>query len=559
MDETASTELPDDVAALKALVHVHRSETKTLVIRIAVLEEQLRLATHKQFGSSSEKIAPDQLHLFNEAEATAPMAEDAATEITVPEHTRKKSGRKPIPAHLPRIRVEHDIADAEKKCPCGSGNHRRRIGEAVSEQYDVIPAQVQVIENVRFKYGPCDVCDGVFPEASANTEPACAASTTAPQNPSDVSNTPPSAESKAEPRCIIVAPLPPQPIPKSNASPGLLAHIATMKFVDGLPLYRIETILSRIGIDLPRATTAGWMIRLGGLIVPLINLMNETQLSYDVLQMDETTVQVLKEDGRPAKAKSRMWVRRGGHSHQPIILFDYDPSRAGAVAFRLLGDFKGYLQTDGYEGYAKVGAREGIVHVACLAHARRKFDEALKAQSKTGRGGLAAEGLALIQRIYRIEKLAREAGLDAEQRHRLRNEKARPIWTELRSWLDRVRNHAPPSTLIGKALGYLDSQWPGLIRVLEDGRLQVDNNLCENAIRPFVMGRKAWLFCDTPAGAEASARLYGLIETAKANGLEPHAYLRRVFTDLPKAKTLADIEVLLPWNIAPAATQSVAA
>jgi transposase len=190
------------------------------------------------------------------------------------------------------------------------------------------------------------------------------------------------------------------------------------------------------------------------------------------------------------------------------------------------------------------------VHVACLAHARRKFDEALKAQSKTGRGGLAAEGLALIQKIYRIEKTARDAQLNAKQRHRLRHEHARPVWNDLRSWLDRVSKQAPPSTLIGKALTYLDGQWPRLIRVLDDGRLEVDTNLCENAIRPFVMGRKAWLFSDTPAGADASARLYGLVETAKANRLEPYAYLRQVFAELPKATTIAEIQALLPWNIA---------
>ena len=188
-----------------------------------------------------------------------------------------------------------------------------------------------------------------------------------------------------------------------------------------------------------------------------------------------------------------------------------------------------------------------------------KFDEAVKAQAKTGRGGLAKQGLALINKIYRIEKLAREAGLKAEARKKLRDEKARPIWKELREWLDKVRHHAPPKTLVGMALRYLDEQWPHLVAVLEDGRLEVDNNLCENAIRPFCLGRKNWMFSDTPAGAEASARLYSLVETAKANGLEPYAYLRRVFTDLPQAKTLEDVEALLPWNIAPTATQSVAA
>jgi transposase len=230
------------------------------------------------------------------------------------------------------------------------------------------------------------------------------------------------------------------------------------------------------------------------------------------------------------------------------------------VPFRLLADFKGRLQTDGYEGYAATAARDDIIHVGCLAHARRKFDEAAKAQAanKTGRGGLAKQGLALIQKLYDVEREARDREFGPDARKKLRDKKAKPLWDELHKWLDRVREQVPPQTLTGKAIGYLDKQWPRLIRCLDDGRVEVDNNLAENAIRPFVLGRKAWLFADTPAGADASARLYSLIETAQANGLEPYAYLRHVFTELPKAKTQVDIEALLPWNVV-LATQSVAA
>ena len=412
-----------------------------------------------------------------------------------------------------------------------------------------VPRQFLTVDmdglHVRFKYGPCRQCDGVFPSLEEGQVKAATAAA--------------DANVASEARAVIVAPLPAQPIAKSLAAPGLCAWIAMSKYGDGLPLYRQEAILARHGLSISRATLASWMIRLGELIVPLINLLEEAQLDYDVLQMDETTIQVLKEDGRAAQSDSRMWVRRGGPPGKPVILFDYDPSRSGRVAWRLTQDFKGYLQSDGFSGYDAVGKREGVMHVGCLAHARRKFDEALKAQRPADRGGLAAEGLALIQRIYRVEKVAREAGLTPEQRKRLREEQARPAWDELRRWLDAKRGHAPPQMLIGKAMTYLDNQWPQLVRVLDDGRLEVDNNRCENALRPFVLGRKAWLFSDTPAGAEASARLYGLVETAKANGCEPYAYLRRVFTDLPKATTLAEIEALLPWNVARPATQSVAA
>jgi transposase len=549
MDEASPrpTDLPDDPAALKALVREQAFE-------IERLKEELRLATHKRFGASSEKADPDQGQLFNEAEvlgAVPPAPE--ADEITVPAHTRAKGGRKPIDDRLPRERIEHDIPDAEKLCPCGSGHLRPRIGEVVTEQADIEPAKVKVLQHVRFKYGPCRQCDGVFPPV--DDEQAKAAATSAEASAASA----PRAVVVPEARAVIVAPLPVQPIPKSMAAPGLCAFIATAKYQDGLPLYRQETILARHGLTVSRATLASWMIRLGELIMPLINLAEEVQLAYDVLQMDETTVQVLKENGRAAQSESRMWVRRGGPSDKPVILFNYDPSRSGKVAWRLTEDFKGYLQSDGFSGYDAVGKREGVVHVGCLAHARRKFDEALKAQRAGDRGGLAAEGLALIQRIYRIEKAAREAGLTPEQRKRLRDERARPVWDELRRWLDAKRGHAPPQMLIGKAMTYLDNQWPQLIRALDDGRLEVDNNRCENALRPFVLGRKAWLFSDTPAGAEASARLYGLIETAKANGCEPYAYLRRVFTDLPKATMLAEIEALLPWNVTRPATLSVAA
>ena len=531
--------LPDDPAALKALVREQAFE-------IERLKEELRLATHKRFGASSEKADADQGQLFNEAEVLGSMPPTPeGDEITVPGHTRAKGGRKPLDDRLPRERIEHDIAESEKLCPCGSGHLRPRIGEVVTEQADIEPAKVKVVQHVRFKYGPCCQCDGVFPAVDEVQEKAAATSA--------------GASAASEPRAVIVAPLPVQPIPKSLAAPGLCAFIATAKYQDGLPLYRQETILARHGLTISRATLASWLIRLGELIVPLINLAEEVQLAHDILQMDETTVQVLKEDGRAAQSESRMWVRRGGPPDKPVVLFNYDPSRSGKVAWRLTEDFRGYLQSDGFKGYDAVGKREGVVHVGCLAHARRKFDEALKAQRAGDRGGLAAEGLALIQRIYRIEKAAREAKLTTAQRKQLRDQRARPVWDELRRWLDAKRGHAPPQMLIGKAMTYLDNQWPQLIRALDDGRLEVDNNRCENALRPFVLGRKAWLFSDTPAGAQASARLYGLIETAKANGCEPYAYLRRVFTDLPKATTLAEIEALLPWNVARQATLSVAA
>jgi transposase len=503
----------DEIAALKALIAGKDAH-------IAILEEKLRLATHQQFAPKSEKLSSlAQLHLFNEAETLGakPESETQAAEITVPAHTRERGKRKPIDAALPRVRVEHDIPDEQKTCACGC--RLTRIGEVTSEQFDLIPARAQVLQHVRFKYA-CRSCEGTSHEAPA----------------------------------VVTAPLPAQPLPKSNCSPGLAAFVTVSKYADGLPLYRLEGILARYKISVSRTAMAAWMIRLGDVVTPLINLFNEIQLGYDVLQMDETTVQVLKEDGRAATDQSFMWVRRGGPPGHQVILFDYAATRAGSVPLRLLEDYKGYLQSDDYAGYNAAARRDGIIHVGCLDHARRRFIKAVQAQHAVAgtERGLAAQALLIIRKIYAVEKLARDAKMSADQRHKLRQEKARPIWDELRAWLDRNLGAAPPQTYTGKAINYLAADWPRLIRTLDDGRVEVSNALCENAIRPFVVGRKAWLFSDTPAGAHASARLYSIVETAKANGLEPYAYLRLIFEKLPKAVTLADIEALLPWNVAKA-------
>ena len=339
-------------------------------------------------------------------------------------------------------------------------------------------------------------------------------------------------------QCIQTAPLPAQPIPKSQASPGLLAHIAVSKYQDALPLYRQEVILQRIGVDIPRATLANWMIRVGHLVQPLINLLRDRLLAYDIVQMDETPVQVLKEPGRAAQSKSYLWLQRGGPPDQPVILFDYDPSRGQAVPIRLLEGFAGYLQTDGYAGYNTAVAMGGLIHLGCLAHARRRFTDAVKAQGKNKRRGKAHQGLALIQKLYQVEKQARTRELSAADRQAHRSHHAVPIVDKLRAWLDENLPKAPPSSLTGKAMNYLHNEWPKLIRYLDDGRLEIDNNLAENAIRPFVLGRKNWLFSDSVHGVTASANLYSLIETAKANGVEPYQYLRQVFTALPQAETV---------------------
>ena len=508
----ALDQLPDDIDALKALVVGQARKHDEVVARnaqlqskVITLQEQLNLALARRYAASSEKIAPNQIRLFDEAEVEVQAEPAEADVISVPEHTRKKRGRKPLPEALLRIEVIHALADAERICP-HDGNRLTEIGEVASEQLDIIPAKIQVIRHIRKQY-------------------ACACG-----------------------HCIKTAPLPAQPIPKSMASPGLLAHITVSKYQDALPLYRQETILKRIGVDLPRATLANWMIQAGQLIQPLINLLRDRLLAYDILQMDETPVQVLKESGKTAQSKSYLWVQRGGPPDQPVVLYDYDPGRGAGVPKRLLENFTGYLQTDGYDGYNAVVEANGLTHVGCMAHARRKFSEAVKAQGRSKhtkrKAGYAHHGLALIQKLYRVEKQAHKLTPQARHTHRQRH--ARPVIDALRTWLDDALPQAPPTSATGKALNYLHNEWDKLVRYLEDGRLEIDNNGAENAIRPFVVGRKNWLFSTSVKGVKASANLYSLIETAKANDLEPYAYLRRVFTELPQADSVEAIEALLP-------------
>ena len=258
--------------------------------------------------------------------------------------------------------------------------------------------------------------------------------------------------------------------------------------------------------------------------------------------------------GKTPQSQSYIWVQRGGPPDEPIILYDYDPSRSQSVPSRLLDGFKGYLQTDAYEVYGAVCRENDLVSVGCLAHARRKFDEALKAQSSVDpnkpKSTLAAQALKQIQALYRIEREIKQ--LSAEEKYTVRQKRSVPILIELRAWLDIHIIVVPPRSALGKAMQYLHKQWDKLTVYTTDERLRIDNNLCENAVRPFVMGRKSWLFANSVAGANASANLYSLVETAKANGHEPYAYIKHVLTELPAATTLEDVEALLPSNLQPA-------
>jgi transposase len=497
----------DDVTAL-------RMQLEAREVRIGLLEEENRWLKAQLLGRSTEKtpveeLNPEQGKLFNEAEALAQAAEAAPVSITIPAHERGKGGRKKIAAELPREDVVHDLPEQQKIC-AADGTALKRIGEEISEQLDYQPAKLRVIRNIRPKYA----C------------PCCQAG-------------------------VAIAPLPAQLLPKSLATPSLLAQITTAKFVDGTPLYRQEPQFARLGVALGRATMALWMIKLGGVhVVPIINLLHELMLSDALIHCDETPLQVLRSDKAPT-AEHWMWVRASGPPGRRIILFDYDASRAGSVPKGLLEGYRGILLTDGYEAYNSAAQALQLTHAGCFAHVRRKFDEAHKALPRGATDSHAKTALEFIRGLYLIEKALwdKDKPVTAEDRVRVRAELSAPIVTKFHEWLQALAIQVLPQGLLGKAVRYTLGQWPKLITFLTHGEVPLDNNRCENAIRPFVVGRKGWLFSDTVKGAIASANLYSLVETAKANGVEPHAYLSLLFTRLPLATTVEHFEALLPWNV----------
>jgi len=494
-----------------------RRENAELAKRVEILREQNEWLKQRFFGRRSEALSLEeqrQLKLFDEAEAAAAESDGTPGQsnlIHVGEHVRQQPKRRPLPQALPRVEVIVDIPEEHKHCGCGA--ELVRIGEEPSEKLDVIPPQLRVIRTIRPVYA-CHACEGSGDEG----RPA-----------------------------VRIAPMPPAIIDKGIASAGLLAYIVTGKFCDSLPLYRQAKQFARIGVELSRRTMADWMIATAQACAPLMKLLEIRVRSGPLLQLDETRLQVLGEPGRANTSLSFMWVARGGPPETPVILYHYAPTRGAEVAHQMLGDYRGYLQTDGYEVYDQVcdGAK-GVVHVGCLAHVRRDFHDAHKNSKKSGS---AEEALAMIARVYRAESL-RERYKDPQEFTAERRRQVEPILAEFRAWLDRRSTQVPPETLLGKAIGYALRQWPKLIRYLEHPAMTPDTNAVENAIRPFVVGRRNWLFSGSPRGATASATLFSIIETARANGKEPYWYLRTLFEELPTACSEADVLRLAPFRTA---------
>lgn len=509
---------------LEELVHSMADiikQNKMLQQHIDYYKHDNKLLRKKLFGSSSEKTNKDieqsqtDLQLFNEFELVSQQVEIDMPLPTVDPHpvSKNKSGRKGLPAHIQRIIVEHDLSEEEKICPCGSA--MEYIGAQTSEELEYIPATLKAIEHRCKKY----ICKACVKKHEDN--PAIPVS---------------SKEAKK----------PPQLIPKSFASSSLLAQIAVSKFCDHLPLYRQEQIFSRLAVHLSRQTMSLWMLKVGEAITPLINLMQDEILNYDIAFADETTVQVLNEPNRRAQTKSYMWCFIGGPPDQRVIIYQYYPSRAGDIPNQFFVDYQGALHCDGYGGYNGLFQSENIIGINCFAHVRRKFIAALPNGKEKGVAGYAVQ---MIRLLYQIEANLKLQQANFETIRVIRQQQAKPILERLESYLNEKSKTVLPKSKLGEAIAYTLKRWPYLLSYLKDGRYEIDNNRSERAIKPFVCGRKNWLFANCVDGAHASAKIFSLIETAKMHGLNPVTYLTHVFKELPTCRTLSDYELLLPYHI----------
>ena len=483
-----------------------------LETRVQVLEEQLRLERHRRFGGSSEAHAlQTALDLDDDTPqlADGDADPDAAGDTDAPQDPdkppRKRRGKKALSPDLPRIRREFLLSDAEREGAIDT------FLTKVKEELDIVPARVQVIEYWQEK--------AIYLDEHGE-------------------------------RAIRAAVRPAHPIGKGIASVNLLAWLVCSKVVDGLPLNRLALILARYGGEIDRSTLAQWMISLHTAMAPLLARLEPHLLTSDYVQGDETRLQVLNEPGMTATGDRWIWVMRGGPPDKPVVMFNYDKSRGGAVAERLLSGFTGrYFQSDGYAGYDAACRAKKVVHLGCFDHARRKVVEAIKAQPKpaSGKPSKAMVMLSKIDALYRLERQWKE--LDDDERHERRQRQAVAKLAELKRWLELNAPKVAKDTLTRKAMSYALNQWDHLVRYCEHGQLRISNVLAENAIRPFAVGRRGWLFSSSPEGAKALATFFTLVESAKANGVEPYAYLQKVIGNIAAADTDEALDALLPWNV----------
>jgi len=487
------------VAALTARV----AELEALV---KFYEEQFRLNKHRQFGASSEKSTmPEQLALFDEVENTADPEQPELVQITY--NRRKQKGKREDDlSGLPEETVKHTLPESERVCPeCGGELHV--MGHNTRQELTIIPAQVKAVKHEQEVYA-CRNCE---------------------KNNDHVP--------------IIKAPMPEPVIKGSLASPSAVAHIMAQKYVMCAPLYRQEQDWKRQGVALSRQTMANWIIRCAeDWLNPLYERMKAILLTCELLHADETVVQVLKEPGKTPQSNSYMWLyRTSGDTKRHIVLYEYQPRRSAEHPKRFLTGYKGYLHTDGYAGYHSL---PGVTVIGCWVHMRRKFEDALKAVSAADKPKSSAnEAILRIGLLFHYESLWKN--LSPDERQKLRLEKSKPAAEEFFAWLGTL--NILPKSAMGRAIQYALDQRPWLMNFYLDGRTELSNNRAENAVRPFTLGRKNWLFCNTQNGAKASSIVYSIIETAKANGLKPFEYLEFLLKIMPNAAT-NELDAFLPWG-----------
>lgn len=502
-----------------------RDENRLMKAELEWYRQKFLLSQQRQFGISSESTSGQGVLVFNEAEqAEEPALPEAAIEI--PAHKRKVRGqRNEMLKDLPVEEVHYHLPESELTCPsCQSEMHR--VGSDDREEVEITPPVITVKKHCVSKYC-CRNC-----------------------------------QNDGHPVKFKTAAAPKSAFPGSFASPSLVAYIISQKFVMGMPLYRLEKEMHRQKFGLSRATMANWMIGGAKNLEPIHSRMKEHLTNLDILHADETTMQVLKEPGRQAISKSYMWLYRSGRYGPPIVIYDYQMTREGIHPKQFLKNFAGFLHVDGYVGYDRL---HNVTSVGCWAHARRKFFDAWKILpvAAKDKGGTATHvGLDYCNRLYAIEQklqkkfddLLGNGKLTDEQRviecKETRIEHSKPLLDKFQNWLDVQSVNCLPQSLIGKAVAYCRNQWPKLTVFLQDGRLEIDNNRAERAIKPFVIGRKNWLFANTSRGATSSAILYSIVETAKQNDLNPFKYLTYLFETLPNVDIHDEktVDTLMPWS-----------
>ena len=487
-----------------------------LTAKLNWYEEQFRLSQSRRFGSSSEKVHSEQLSIFNEAEKESRenIPEPTIEEIT---YKRKKSSPRGLNKEsfddLPVETIEYDLDEDEKTCPeCGNSLHK--MSKEIRRELKIIPAEVVVVEHVKYIYA-CRQCE------KENT------------------STP-----------IISAEMPNPILKGSFVSPSLMAYIMNRKYTEAIPLYRQEKQFKSFGIELSRQNLANWIIYgANNWLKILYDRMHTLLLKESVIHADETTMQVLNEEGKKPTSKSYMWLYATGNYSPQIFLYEYQPSRAKKHPKEFLKGFNGFLQTDGYPGYNAV---EDVTLVGCFAHARRGFTDALKALPKdsTIARTNAEEGLEFLNALFKLERKFKNENLSPEERHERRKKESEPLLQDFLAWLKTAEKKTLPKSALGKAIKYCLNQWPKLTAFMLDGRIEISNNKAERAIKPFVIGRKNFLFSKSPKGANASAITYSIIETAKANDLNSFYYLNYIFEKLPNIDigNLEELDKLLPWS-----------